>query len=169
MFQKIALYISESFGFNFMTIPDTIMMIIRGIIIYFLGATLARFNKKLIGVRTPFNFLLFIILGSVFAQAIIDGSSFLPILGTILTLFTLNGLMTMLAYYLPSVESFVKGQPSILVKDGEIQWGKMKKYYITEQELLNELHRQLHTQNLNSVESAFLASDGTIIFIEKNT
>jgi len=167
MFQKIALYISESFGFNFMTIPDTIMMIIRGIIVYFTGVTLARFNKKLMGIRTPFNFLLFIMLGSIFAQAIIDGSSLIPILGTIATLFSLNGLMTMLAYSSPSIESFIKGQPSVLVKDGEIQWSKMKKYFITEQGLLNELHAQLHTQNLNKVAFAFLASDGTINFIIK--
>ncbi len=169
MFDKIALYISESFGVNFMTIPDTIMMIIRGVMVYFVGVTLARFNKKLIGVRTPFNFLLFIMLGSIFAQAIIDGSSLIPILGTIIALFSLNGFMTMLAYSSPAIESFMKGKPSVLVKDGEIQWGKMKRYFITEQELLNELNRQLHTQNLNSIEFAFLASDGTIVFIEKNT
>ena len=167
MFDKIALYISESFGVNFMTIPDTIMMIIRGVMVYFVGVTLARFNKKLMGIRTPFNFLLFIMLGSIFAQAIIDGSSLIPILGTIVTLFSLNGFMTMLAYSSPSIESFMKGTPSVLVKDGEIQWSKMKKYFITEQELLNELHSQLHTQNLNKVAFAFLASDGSINFIAK--
>jgi len=167
MLKQIALYFSDSFGVNFMTIPDMIMMIIRGCIIYFVGMTLARFNKKLMGVRTPFNFILFVMLGSIFAQAVVDGNMFLPILGTLVALSFLNGLMTMLAYYFPSVEAFVKGKPSILVKDGEIQWGKMKKYLITEQELFNELHAQLHTQNLKTVSFAFLASDGTINFIKK--
>ncbi len=169
MWNSILDYLLDSFGFNFMTIPDALMMIIRGIIIYFVGISLARFNKKLIGVRTPFNFILFVMLGSIFAQAIIDGSSFIPILATIVALTMLNGLMTLLAYYSPSIEDFVKGQPSILLKDGEIQWSKMRKYYITEQELLNELNAQLHTNNFNKVESAILASDGTINFIEKRT
>lgn len=32
---------------------------------------------------------------------------------------------------------------------------------------INELHTQLHTENLAQVESAILSSDGTISFIQK--
>ena len=43
----------------------------------------------------------------------------------------------------------------------------MKKEFITERELLTELHAQLHTSNLKEVEIALLVSDGTIHFIQK--
>lgn len=142
-----------------------IYMTIRGVIVYFFGIYLARFNKKLVGIRTPFNFILFIMLGSIFANAIVEETAFLPIMCSIVLLTLLNGLMTMLAYYLPSVELFLKGSSSELVKEGEIQWKAMRKNFITRHELINELHTQLHTDKLQDVKSAELASDGTINFI----
>jgi uncharacterized membrane protein YcaP (DUF421 family) len=159
--------IHDAIGLNSLSFLVVFSMIVRGIIIYFFGITLARFNKKLLGIRTPFNFILFIILGSIFANAIVDAAMFLPILGTILLLMLLNGFMTMMAFYFPAVELFVKGSPSILVREGEIQWYAMQKNFITKNELFNELHAQLHTNSLVDIKSAILASDGSINFITK--
>lgn len=160
-------FLKEAFGLTSHTLILLFSMVLRGIIIYFVGISLARFNKKLMGIRTPFNFILVVMLGSIFAGAIMDANWFIPIISTILVLTLLNGLMTMLAFYVPAIELFVKGAPSILVKDGTIQWDAMKKNFITENELLNELHTQMHTHDLNGIESAILASDGTINFIRK--
>ncbi|MFH1254751.1 MAG: YetF domain-containing protein [bacterium] len=160
--------IQEAIGLNTFSFTALFYMIIRGIIAYLVGITLARFNKKLFGIRTPFNFVLLIMLGSIFANAILNANTFLPTLGTIVFLILFNGLITALAFYFPLVESFIKSSPSILVKNGEIQWKSMKKEFITERELLTELHAQLHTHELNTIETAILASDGTIHFIQKN-
>jgi len=157
--------VRHAIGIDTFTAGPFLYMTIRGIIVYFVGISLARFNKKLMGIRTPFNFILFIMLGSIFATAIVDGTLFLPIICATLLLFLLNGLMTMLAYYIPGVERFMKGHSSELVKEGEIQWRAMRRNFITRNELLNELHTQLHTNNLEAVKSAVLASDGTINFI----
>ena len=159
--------IKEIIGFYLFSFSVLFQMMMRGIIIYFLGLTIARFNKKLLGVRTPFNFILFVIFGSIFANAIVDAKLFLPIIGTMILLISLNGFMTMLAYYFPLIESFVKGHPSVIVKKGKIQWDEMEKNFITEQEVLNELHAQLHVTSLEKIEYAFLESDGTITFIKK--
>ena len=106
-------------------------------------------------------------LGSIFANAILDANVFLPTLCTVIFLTLLNGLMTVLSYYFPSIEFFIKGSPVVIVKNGEIQWHVMEKNFITERELFEELHTQLHTRNLKLIEAAILASDGTINFIEK--
>ena len=167
MLRQFFTIIQEAIGLNTLSFTALFYMIIRGVIVYLLGITLARFNKKLLGVRTPFNFILFIMLGSIFANAILDANVFLPTLCTIILLTLLNGLMTALSYYFPPVELFIKGSPAVIVKNGEIQWDVMEKNFITERELFNELHTQLHTHSLKHIEAAILASDGTINFIEK--
>ena len=167
MFTAIIAFLKDLLGLPTSSFMILFQMIIRGIVIYFFGITLARFNKKLLGIRTPFNLILFIMLGSIFASAIIDGRTFLPIIVTVLFLSLLNGAMTMLSYYVPAVETFVKGGSSTLVQDGKIQWDAMKKNFITQHELFNELQTQLHTRDLDRVKAAILASDGTINFIEK--
>lgn len=157
----------HAMGFHVFTLVSLFHMIVRGIIIYLFGITLARFNKKLLGIRTPFNFMLFVMLGSISANAVVFEELFLPILGTILFLTLLNGLITALAYYFPSIEFFVKGTDAVLVKNGKIQWSAMRNNLITEREVINELQTQLHTSSLEEVATATLASDGTINFIRK--
>ncbi len=142
--------------------------IMRSIMIYFWGITLARFNKKLLGIRTPFNFLLFVMMGSISAMAIVHGEFFLPIICAFTFLILLNGLMTMLVFYYKPIELFVKGKEVLLVKNGNIQWKQMRKNFITHKELFNELYNQLHTKDLKTVSAAYLTSDGTINFITKN-
>lgn len=169
MFSTVVLDIQQAVGLHIFSLTSVAHMAIRSIIIYCFGVTLARFNKKLLGIRTPFNFLLFVMLGSLASNAIVDGQLFIPIFGVMLLLTLLNGIMTMLSFYIPSIEHFVKGTPSIIVKNGAIQWKEMKANFITKRELLNELHSQLHTQNLGEIDTATLASDGTINFITKKT
>jgi len=160
-------FMLDAFGLGAFSHTALFFMTIRGIIVYLFGITLTRFNKKLFGIRTPFNFILFIMLGSIFANAILYADTFIHTLGTVLILMLLNGLITVLSYYVPVIELFVKGSPSQLVKNGEIQWDEMRKEFITQRELLTELHSKLHTHDLNKIAAANLESDGTIEFIEK--
>jgi len=158
---KDAIYI-KTFSYTVL-----IPILIRSGAIYIFGITFSRFNKKLIGIRTPFNFILFVMLGALAANAILYKKFFLLIVSSITFLTILNGLVTLLAYYFKPIENFVKGDLPELVKDGKIQWKAMKKNFITERELRNELHTQLKTNDLSNVISAHLASDGTINFITK--
>lgn len=167
MFSPFFKIIQEAIGLDHFAFTAMLYMIIRGIIAYLFGITLARSNKTLFGIRTPFNLILLIMLGSIFANAILNVNAFLPTLGTILVLVLLNGLITALSFCFPLVEKFIKSTPSILVKHGEIQWKTMKQELITERELITELHAQLHTQDLSKIDLAILASDGTIHFILK--
>ncbi|HBR70644.1 TPA: hypothetical protein DIC20_00995 [Candidatus Dependentiae bacterium] len=168
MMTSVIQFIERAVGFtNPLWFTQLFYMIFRGAIIYLFGLTFARFNKKLMGIRTPFNFILFVMLGSISANAIAMRDLFLPTIGTLFFLSMLNGLMTILSYRFRSVELFVKGRDVIIVKNGKIQWNAMKNDFITERELMNELHAKLHTHNLDEIETATLASDGTINFILK--
>ena len=106
-------------------------------------------------------------LGSIFAEAIMDKNFFLPIMGTTLFLTLLNALITMLTFYSHSVEYFVKGHPAILIQNGTISWKAMKQNFITKRELMHEVHAQLHTNDIEKIKLAFLEADGTFSFILK--
>ena len=160
--------LQEAIGINTFSFTALFYMIIRGITVYLFGVTLTRFNKKLLGIHRPFNFILYIMLGSLFANAILNANVFLPTLGTILILMLFNRLVTMLSFHFLAIETLIKGSPSILIKDGKIQRAAMKKNFITERELFNVIQTQLHMRDLNQIETALLASDGTINFIKKN-
>jgi len=147
-----------------------IYMVLRGIILYTVAILLLRLklNRKLIGTRTPINFILFMMLGSLAAAGITGGAPFLAVLITIISLMIFNRYVGALLFIFPSLEKFFVGSADILIHNGNIQWENMKKNYITHTDLLNAMREQLHTNDLSQVEAAYLATDGNITFITKH-
>ena len=149
---------------------DTISLVsmcVRAFIIYTASILFVRFNRKFMGIRTPYNFLLSVMIGSASARAITEGSNFLPILGTLFFLILLNMLLSALGYFFPTFEKFFIGSSVILLKNDKIMWKNMRRHYITKKDLQNALERQLHTDNFTTIKTAFLAGDGTINFVLK--
>ena len=161
--------IKEAIYLNKIELIDIYHMVIRGVIIYLLGVLITRFNKKIIALRTPFNVILFIILGSLFGAAITKSNIFIPVICTFLSLILLNTLTSKLSFDYPKIENLIKGSPAILIKDGEIQQDAMKANYITKRELYNEIISQLHHDDIKKIEIAKLMSDGSIVLFLKKT
>lgn len=159
--------IQNAIGIHTFDTINLLHMSIRGILIYFLGVSIARSNKKIIGIRTPFNFMLFVMLGSIFANAVVDGTLFLPIIGTMFIIILLNATMKALSFNFKWIEKFIKGTPTFLIKNGKIDWNEMNNHFITKRELLNELATQVHHYNIDKVEEAILGSDGSLNFVFK--
>lgn len=164
---SVIIHLKQAINWSDPFLIPMLYMIIRGTIIYILGVIVTRFNKRIIGIHTPFNLILFIMLGSIFASAIIKTTMFLSIVGVFLFLTVLNATITALAFHFPLIEQFIKGSPAILVKNSQIQWPAMRENFITKRELINELQTQLHTSDLKTIVRATLESDGSINFVEK--
>jgi len=159
--------LKAAFGSNF-DVMSLVYMSLRSFVIYISGMLFIRLNKKFIETRTPFNFMLFMMLGSISAAAIVGAAPFFPTYGAILFLMFLNRCISGLAFYSLTFEKFFKGTETLLVENGKIQWDNMKNNYITKIELINALQQQLHRNDLLEFDCAFLATDGTINFIKKN-
>ena len=157
--------------FDFLATPELFasffQMVMRSVIIYVVALIMVRFNRKIMGLRNPFNFLVFIMLGSLSVAGITLEGIFLPVLGLIIFLFIFNASVAYTISHVPALENFVAGPSVVLVKNGHVKWAKLKDYYITRTELRNELKEQLQTNDFSIIETAYLASDGTINFVTK--
>lgn len=158
--------IKASIGVNHLRLVA--IMSLRGILIYVLAIVSIRLNKKFLGIRTSYNFILFVMLGSMFADAITYESLFLPITSTIIILSLTNRMVSILFFHYPKLESFFVGTPVLLVSNGEIQWHNMRSQLITGSDLLNALQTQLHTDSFAKIDFAYLSTDGTIHFVLKS-
>jgi len=167
MIEAIISFLLEALEIDKSNIIRFSHMLLRAFILYFSSFLLIRFNKRFMGIRTPFNFILFVMLGSISAVSITEHAPFLPVLGIIFLLIFLNRTISFLEFRYPKFERLFKGEIVELVRDGEILWKNMKKNSITKRELLNELQSRLHTRDLSNISFAFLASDGEINFIKK--
>src|SRR3990167_660661 len=160
-------FLHDTLGIDKFTLIPTIQMIMRGILIYFFGIIIARFNKKLLSSRTPFNLILFIILGAALTNALVHANMFIATILTIFVLVSLSNLATVLIFYYPRIDFFMKGPEFVLIKNGQMQLDTMKKNFITEKELFGELRIKLHINDPKLIELATLTDEGTIEFILK--
>jgi uncharacterized membrane protein YcaP (DUF421 family) len=146
-----------------------IEIILRTTIIYFvvfIGIRLS--GKREVGQMTPFDFVLLLLIASAVQNAMIGASTSLSG-GVIaaLTLFLINGLITMLAWKNKKVRHWIEGSPTILVENGVVLKENLLKEKIDE-EMLEEALMEHDVEGISAVKTARLEIDGSISVIRKD-
>lgn len=142
-------------------------LIARAAFIYVGGIILFRGQREFMMINTPFTFMLNFILGSVLANAIIGTVPYFPIVSMSLFIIFINWLMSVISFYSPHFERFIKGKRQILIEDGQIQWDAMRRNLITKDELLDSVHRLARSENIKDIKRAYFENSGRITIIEK--
>lgn len=141
-------------------------MICRGIIVYTLGVSLLRIGKRrFLSTPAPLDIVLILMFGSVMSRAITGNTPFFPTLATGIMLIFLHWIFSYLAFYFTSFGFLFKGYPTILVKDGKIEWSAMRKHHISEKDLLSALRRNAKLIDTKEVQLAILERNGEISVI----
>lgn len=141
--------------------------IARILLVYICGIIVVRIHRQFMGINTPFNYILNFTLGSILASAVTGEAPFLPLIGMVLFIMSLNFVVAVGAYHSHTFEIWLKGKPEVLVKEGIIQWDGMRRNHITKDELLEALHLKTNTNTLTGVKWAYFENSGQISFVLK--
>lgn len=143
-------------------------LVIRGTCIYFfMFVVLKIWGKKHLGEMAIFDFILLLFISEAVQNSLVDDDK--SIVGgmiVILTFLSLNTLMNKLSYRFHSVEKFIDGEPTIIIKDGVINNSVLKKEQITQQELYEAL-RQEGVAEIKDVKQATLETNGHLSVVKQ--
>jgi uncharacterized membrane protein YcaP (DUF421 family) len=141
---------------------------IRAVIIYILALAAIRLGKKrLLGRNTAFDVILGIIIGSVFGRAINGSAPFLGTLTAGFLLVILHWIFATIAVHIHAFGSLIKGEPTILLENGEVKWDILKKHDLSEKDLKESMRLQAKTEEYKAIQLATLERNGSISFITK--
>ncbi len=141
-------------------------MMIRALVVYVLVIVLVRLgNKRFMAKGTAFDLVLVIILGSVASRAITGNAPFFGALAAALALVGLHWVFAALAFHFDRLGGWLKGQPRLLVQNGELQWQALRHSHITEKDILEALRTQTEGTDLSPVKEAWLERNGEISFV----
>ncbi len=158
---------SSSFNINFL-IPEIhwLEKIARPLLVYiFLVIAFRLTGKRILGSRTPFDFIVMLTIANVLQNAMIGPDN--SVLGGILgasTLLVCDILFDRLSYKSPSFRRLIEGKPTVLVQNGEIKHENLEREFLT----TNDLRRALAKENidfdaeLKTLKSVLLQSNGAI-------
>ena len=123
-------------------------------------------DKRLFGKGTAFDLVVSIMIGSVMSRAITGSGSLLATWLAGLVLVGMHWLLALLAsrgWFGP----LVKGNPVLLVEDGQLQRDAMRGSAITEKDLEQALRQDGQEPALSHVRRAYLERDGSISVIPR--
>ena len=142
--------------------------ILRPIVIYlFLVVSLRIAGKRELAQLNPFDLVVLLTLSNTVQNAIIGDDTTVTggIIGAI-SLLSMNYLVVRLIYGHKAAAEAFEGNADALIKDGKINYDRLKSELITEVELETAAQKQ-GIASLAEVESAVLEPSGSIIFVNK--
>jgi uncharacterized membrane protein YcaP (DUF421 family) len=141
---------------------------LRGAIVMIFTLIIVRLgDKRSLSKKSAFDAALLIILASVLARAINGSAAFFPTLGGSAIVVALHRLMAFASCKSDGFRRLVKGQPSELVRNGQLITRNMRRDHIAEEDIREDL-RLDGQEELAKVKVARLECSGDISFIKKN-
>jgi uncharacterized membrane protein YcaP (DUF421 family) len=143
--------------------------ILRPVIVYVCLIVFLRvFGKRELAQLNPFDLVVLLCLSNTVQNAIIgeDNSVSGGVIG-VLSLLTVNWMLTRVLFRLPKLNKALEGDPAVLIRHGHVDWVAMKKEALTEIELKTILHKQ-GLGDYSEVEKCVLEPSGNFYVEERD-
>jgi len=145
---------------------NALQMALRTVVIYAFTLAIIRLgSKRFLGKASAFDTIVGIMIGSVMSRAINGSAPMVPTLASGAVLVAVHWLLAVLAFHIHWFGPFVKGEPVLLIKNGEVQNDGIRRGGITMQDLMQALREQTKQSDPTKIELAYLERDGGIIII----
>lgn len=141
-------------------------MALRTILVYIFTLVIVRLgSKRFLAKATPFDVIVGIMLGSIMSRAINGSAPFVPTLVSGVVVLGLHWLLTQLAFHTDWFGSLVKGNPILLVRDGQIQQAGMREAGLSHQDLEQAVRVQANQTGVENIHLAHMERSGSISVI----
>lgn len=143
--------------------------VIRGIAIYAFLLLITRLSgRRSMAQTTPFDFVLLLIIAETTQQALLgDDFSLINALVLILTLFSVDILLSYLKRFSPRTALWLDGAPTVLISGGHVDDHAMRRARIGIGDVLEAARSQHGLRSLAEIDAAVLEVSGNISVIPK--
>ncbi len=140
----------------------------RGIIITLYAIVLFRANSaRLFGNHSPLDFIIYIILGAILGEAIVNNIPLLPSMIVCAFIVAIHRFLAYLSYKSHWLGTYIKGEKIGLVTNGKYIEKNIRSCRLTPHDILQALRVQHGLEHITSIKDATLERGGQISFIFK--
>lgn len=156
-------------------VPDLSLVekAVRSAVVYiFLVVAFRVAGKRELGLITPFDLVVLMILSNALQNSLIGNDNSLGGgLVSAVVLFVLNRILCWLSIRFPAFGRLVEGEPTLLVRDGEVLEANLKREMMTRRELERAIRKHdLDPENdLPRVRVVLLETDGSVTVLHETT
>lgn len=144
---------------NFLGINELLNydLYLRGIVITLYAIIIFRMNlSRLYGNHSALDFIIYIILGAILGEAIVNNIPLLPSMIVCTLIISMYRLMAFLTYKSHRIGKYIKGEKIILIKNGKLITKNLQCSRITRNDIMQSLRLQCGLSNLRLVVKIFI-------------
>ncbi|WP_454780349.1 DUF421 domain-containing protein [Legionella sp. WA2022007384] len=143
---------------------------LRGIVITLYAIVIFRMNlSRLYGNHSALDFIIYIILGAILGEAIVNNIPLLPSIIVCTLIVLMYKLMAFLTYKSHRIGKYIKGEKIVLIKNGKLIKKNLECTRITRNDIMQSLRLQYGLCNLQLINTAILERGGQISFQMKRS
>ncbi len=143
---------------------------LRGVIVFIATLIMVRLeHKRSLSRKTAFDAVLIVILASVLSRAINGSAAFFTTLGGGFVLVLQHRLLATIAFYSHWFGILIKGEPDVIVHNGNLDLRNLRRNHISSHDLAEDLRLDAKIEDLSRIHAACVERSGDISFIRKDS
>ncbi|MEI6001492.1 DUF421 domain-containing protein [Paraburkholderia bengalensis] len=140
----------------------------RAVAVFFAALVFIRISgRRSFGQRSPFDYVVAILLGATLSRVIIGASPVVPTLAASLVIVLVHRALAWCCVRSPWLESLVVGTEREVYRDGQFDSAQMSAALITRTDVFEAARRDFHARDLSDVQAAILERNGQMSLIRK--
>jgi uncharacterized membrane protein YcaP (DUF421 family) len=143
--------------------------VIKSLVVYLvLWLVIRSSGRRTLGQLTVFDFILFLMVGGLAQRALTAQDYSLTHAFLIIATFVITDIaVSFLERDVPSIAKILKGVPTILVENGHVLGGRLRRARLTEDEILEAARRTHGLERMDEIKFAILEASGQISIIPR--
>jgi uncharacterized membrane protein YcaP (DUF421 family) len=126
-------------------------------------------GRRTLGQLTVFDFILFLIIGGVAQRALTaQDYSLTHAFLIIATFVVIDVVVSLVERDVPAVASILKGLPTVVVENGRVLSGRLRRARLTEDDVLQAARRLHGLETMNEIKFAIFEASGEISIIPRH-
>jgi uncharacterized membrane protein YcaP (DUF421 family) len=145
--------------------------VIRGAAVYAVVLVIMRLSgRRTVAELTPFDFVLLLIIAETTQQALLgDDFSITNAAVLIITLFTLDIILSHVKKWRPWLGRLLDGYPTVLIRSGKVDKHALRRARVTEEDILLSARQSQGIGRLDEIKHAILETDSGISVIPRKS
>ncbi len=145
-----------------------IQMCTRALCVFFICLLFIRLSgRRSFGMNMPLDNVITVLLGAVLSRAVTGASPFVSTVASAGCIALLHRFCAWIALYSDAFGNIVKGEASIIYREGKLMKKTMRRFMITEKDLMESVRINSNMDSLEKIKTIFVERDGQISIVKK--
>jgi uncharacterized membrane protein YcaP (DUF421 family) len=146
---------------------NALQMSMRALLIFILALGIIRIaGRRSFGMKMPFDNIIAILLGAILSRAVVGVSPFWPTVAASAVLALLHRLTAWIAIRNERFGKMLKGNSTLLYKDGVFFHRKMERFQVCEKDVMEEVRIQANTTDMQKIKEIYMEPSGQLSIIK---